>query len=45
MDENDNFMQDNDDMLSLETKEFKKGYQNAIIQLQKQYNHRRKKVP
>jgi hypothetical protein len=38
------FMQDNDDMLSMETKEFKKGYQNAIMQLQKQYNLRSKKV-
>jgi hypothetical protein len=44
MDENDKFMKDNDDILSLETKEFKKGYQNAIMQLQKQYNLKRKKV-
>jgi hypothetical protein len=45
MDANDKFMQDNDDMLSMETKEFKKGYQNAIMQLHKQYNLRSKKVP
>jgi hypothetical protein len=45
MDANDKFMQDNDDMLSLETKEFRKGYHNAIMQLQKQYNLRSKKVP
>jgi hypothetical protein len=35
MDANDKFMQENDDMLSMETKEYKKGYQNAIMQLQK----------
>jgi hypothetical protein len=45
MNANDKFMQDNDDMLSMETKDFKKGYQNAIMQLQKQYNLRSKKVP
>jgi hypothetical protein len=45
MDANDKFMQENDDMLSMETKEYKKGYQNAIMQFQKQYNLRNKKVP
>jgi hypothetical protein len=44
MDANDKFMQDNDDMLSLETEEFRKGYHNAIMHLQKQYNLRSKKV-
>jgi hypothetical protein len=44
MDENDKFMKDNDDMLSMEIEYFKKGYQNAIMQLQKQYNFRSKKV-
>jgi hypothetical protein len=32
-------------MLSSETKEFRKGYHNAIMQLQKQYNLRSKKAP
>jgi hypothetical protein len=44
MDENDNFMKDNDDILSMEIEYFKKGYQNAIMHLQKQYNFRSKKV-
>jgi hypothetical protein len=35
MDANDKFMHENDDMLSMETKEYKKGYQNAIMQFQK----------
>jgi hypothetical protein len=45
MDVHDEFMQENDDMLSSEKKEFRKGYHNAIMQLQKQYNLRSKKVP
>jgi hypothetical protein len=35
MDANDTFMKDNDDMFPLETKEFRKGYHNAIMRLQK----------
>jgi hypothetical protein len=31
MDANDKFMQENDDMLSSETKEFWKGYHNFIM--------------
>ena len=45
MDANDKFIQDNDDMLSLEIEQFKKGYENSIMKLQKQYNLRSKKVP
>jgi hypothetical protein len=45
MDANDKFMKDNDDMFSLETKEFRKVYHNSIMKLQKQYNLRSKKVP
>jgi hypothetical protein len=35
MDAHDEFMHENDDMLSSEIKEFRKGYRNAIMQLQK----------
>jgi hypothetical protein len=35
MEANGKFMHDNNDMLSMETKEFNKGYKNAIMQLQK----------
>jgi hypothetical protein len=45
MDANDKFMQENDDLLSMETKEYKKEIQNTILQFQKQYNLRIKKVP
>ena len=45
MDANDKFMQENDDMLSSEKEEFGKGYHNAIMQLQKQYNLRSKRAP
>jgi hypothetical protein len=44
IEENDKFMQERNDMLLMETKEYKKGYQNAIMQFQKQYNLRNKKV-
>jgi hypothetical protein len=43
MDVNDGFMLENDDTLSSETKEFRKGYHNAIMQFQKKYNLRVKR--
>jgi hypothetical protein len=45
MDANDIFMQENDERLSVEKEDYQKGLQNAIMQLQKQYNLRSKKVP
>jgi hypothetical protein len=45
MSENDDIMLEMDDTLSWETKEFRKGYHNAIMQFQKQYNLRSKKAP
>jgi hypothetical protein len=44
LDENDGFMLETDDMLSSEMEEFKKGYHNAIMQFQNQYNLRSKKT-
>jgi hypothetical protein len=37
---NDDIMLENDDTLSWETKEFKKGYHNTIMQFQNKYNLR-----
>lgn len=31
--------------MPIETKDYKKGYQNVIMEVQKQYNLRNKKVP
>jgi hypothetical protein len=45
MDANEKFMQENDDILSMETKEYKRGFQNSIMQFQKQCNFISKKVP
>jgi hypothetical protein len=44
MRENDDIMLETDDTLSWETKEFRKGYHNAIMQFQKKYNLRSKKA-
>jgi hypothetical protein len=44
MDANDLFMQDNDERLSVEKEDYQKGLQNSIMQFQKQYNLRSKKV-
>jgi hypothetical protein len=44
MSENDNIMLEMDDTLSWEIEEFRKGYHNAIMKFQKQYNLRRKKA-
>jgi ribonuclease HI len=52
MSQNDDFMLETDDawfgetddVLSWETKEFRKGYQNAIMQFQKKYNLRNKEA-
>jgi hypothetical protein len=41
----DGMILETDDAPSWETKEFKKGYQNAIMQFQKKYNLRSKDVP
>jgi hypothetical protein len=38
------FMQEKDDMLLMEKEDYRKGYQNSIMQFQKQYNLRNKKV-
>jgi hypothetical protein len=38
-------MQENDDMLSSKIEYFRKGYHNAIMNLQKQYNLISKKAP
>ena len=35
MDANDKFMQENDDFMSMESHEYRKGYQNSIMQFQK----------
>jgi hypothetical protein len=40
----DAWMGENDDKMSWEMKEFKKGYQNAIMQFQKKYNLRSKEA-
>jgi hypothetical protein len=45
MRKNDDMMLETDDTLSQETKEFRKGYHNAIMQFQKKYNLRIKEVP
>jgi hypothetical protein len=45
MDVNDGFMFETDDMLYLETEEFRKGYHNAIMQFQNKYNLRSRKTP
>jgi hypothetical protein len=45
MSENDDMMLETDDALSSETKEFRKGYQNIIMQFQKKYNLRIKDFP
>jgi hypothetical protein len=42
---NDDMIFEMDDALSWETKEFRKGYQNAIMQFQKKYNLKRKDAP
>jgi hypothetical protein len=52
MRENNNFVLETDDapfceindVLSWETKEFRKGYHNTIMQFQNQYNLRRERV-
>jgi hypothetical protein len=44
MDANDGIMLETDDTLSSETKEFRKGYHNAIMQFQKKYNLRSRKA-
>jgi hypothetical protein len=44
MSENDDIMMETDDALSWKTKEFRKGYHNAITQFQKKYNLRSRKV-
>jgi hypothetical protein len=52
MSQNDDFMLEKDDALfgetddalSWETKEFRKGYQNSIMQFQKKYNLRNKEA-
>jgi len=41
---NDAWIWETNDTLSWETEEFRKGYQNAIIQFQKRYNLRRKEA-
>jgi hypothetical protein len=41
---NDAWIGETDDVLSWETKEFRKGYQNAIMQFQKKYNCGRKEA-
>jgi hypothetical protein len=38
MSENDDIMLETDDTLSWEIEEFRKGYHNAIMQFQKEYN-------
>jgi hypothetical protein len=45
MDANEIFMQENDERLSVENEYYQTGMQNAIMQFQKQYNLRKKKVP
>jgi hypothetical protein len=40
----DAWIGETDDVLSWETKEFRKGYQNAIMQFQKIYNLRSKEA-
>jgi hypothetical protein len=45
MDENEIFMQKNDERLLVEKEDYQRGLQNAIMQFQKQYNLRNKKVP
>jgi hypothetical protein len=45
LDTNDDMILKMDDALSWETKEFRKGYQNAIMQFQKKYNLRSKDAP
>jgi hypothetical protein len=45
MDANEIFMQENDEMLSVEKEDYQTGLQNAIMQFHKQYNLRSKKVP
>ena len=44
MDANDKFMHENDDLMSMESDEYRKGYQNSIMQFQKQYHLRSKKL-
>jgi hypothetical protein len=44
MDANEIFMQDNDERLLVEKEDYQTGLQNAIMQFQKQYNLRNKKV-
>jgi hypothetical protein len=44
MGRNDDIMLETDDTLSWETKEFRKGYHNSIMQFQKKYNLRRRKA-
>jgi hypothetical protein len=44
MNRNDDIILETDDMLSWETKEFRKGYHNAIMKFQTQYNLRRRKT-
>jgi hypothetical protein len=44
MSKNDDIMLETGDTLSWETKEFRKGYHNSIMQLQKQCNLRRRKA-
>jgi hypothetical protein len=41
---NDGFMLETDDTLSSEKNEFRKGYHNAIMQFQKKYNLRSRKM-
>jgi hypothetical protein len=45
MDTNDMFKRENDDLMLMESYEYRKGYENAIMQFKKQYNLRSKKIP
>jgi hypothetical protein len=44
VDANDKFMHENDDLMSMESDEYRKGYRNSIMQFQKQYHLRSKKL-